>query len=42
MKKGGVFEARVDQVDRKKFFDPHYVSEHAAYIYEHCLDTEEE
>lgn len=40
MQKGGVFEARVDQFDRKKFFDPQYVAEHANYIYEHCLDTE--
>ena len=40
MQKGGVFEARVDQCDRKKFFDPQYVAEHANYIYEHCLDTE--
>ena len=40
MKKGGVFEARVDLVDRKKFFNPHFVAEHANYIYEHCLDTE--
>lgn len=41
MKKGGVFEARVEQVDRKKYFDPHYVAEHATHIYEHCLDTED-
>ena len=40
MKRGGVFESRVELADRRKFFDPHYVAEHASFIYEHCLNTE--
>ena len=40
MKKGSVFESRVELADRRKYFDPHYVAEHATFIYEHCLNTE--
>ena len=40
MKKGGVFESRVELVDRRKYFDPQYVAEHANHIYEHCIDVE--
>lgn len=40
LKKGGLFEQRINLEDRPTYFDPQSVSEHAAYIYKHCLATE--
>jgi len=42
LKKGGLFEQRVDMEDRSSFFNPQFVAEHASYIYRHCLVTEEQ
>ena len=40
LKKGGLFEQQVPLQDKAHFFNPHYVSEHAATIYDHCLEEE--
>ena len=39
---GGLFEQRVNLEDRPNFFDPQHVAEHAAYIYQHCVATEDQ
>jgi len=41
LKKGGLFEQRVEFEDRDSYFDPQCVAEHAAHIYKHCLAVEE-
>lgn len=40
LKKGGLFETQVPAQDIDHFFDPHYVAEHAATIYDHCIADE--
>ena len=40
LKKGGLFEQRIDLEDRHSYFNPQYVAEHASHIYRHCLATE--
>ena len=40
LKKGGLFEQRVDLEDRDQYFDPQSVAEHCSHIYRHCLATE--
>jgi ssDNA-specific exonuclease RecJ len=42
LKKGGLFEQRVELEDRDSYFDPQCVAEHAAHIYKHCLAVEEQ
>ena len=37
LKKGGLFEQKVDLEDRATFFNPQYVAEHASHIYKDCL-----
>ena len=41
LKKGGLFESRIDPEDRDTYFNPQAVAEHASHIYRHCLSTEE-